>query len=163
MPDLDDSCMVLLLDCLVGVVAGIGVIVYLWRLQYPLRVAERCHRQVSGKLYKGLAIYVFLRRYVLVMQFAGFVALLVSAIGLVESLVGLGDGNACKPTGHVASLILVLFGVHMSTIACFETGKHHDPVPAAKGSVENVGKRLWGVAAILLVTTGLLFGLAKGM
>ena len=164
---MDSSCVVLLLECLVGAVTGIGIIVCFWRLRLPLHLAQTYdgHRDEEG-LYSGLPIYGFLRRYLLVMLFAGFVALLVSMVGAVRSLLPLFEvgSRTCKGfggiSGHVANLVLVLFGIHMTTIGCFETGKRHRPVSRIKETVDEVSRRLWGAAAVLLVTVGVLYGLA---
>lgn len=162
-----NSCVVLLLDCLVGAVTGIGVIVCFWRLRLPLHLAQTydAHIDKDG-LFSGLPIYGFLRRYLLLMLFAGFVALLVSMVGVVISLLALFKvgGLTCKGfggiSGYVANLVLVIFGIHMTTIACFETDRRHRPASPIKGTVNEVSRRLWGAAAILLVTVGLLYGLA---
>lgn len=66
------SCDVLLLDCLIGAVTGIGVIVCFWRLRRPLHLAQTYDADRDEEsLYSGLPIYGFLRRYLLVMLFAG--------------------------------------------------------------------------------------------
>ena len=136
--------------------ASIGVIACFWRLRHPLRWAQTYHTHIDEKgLYSGLPMYGYLRRYLLIMLFAGFVALLVS---LVFVAVGLVEGRSCpKPDAGVANLLLVIFGVHMSTIAGFEFGRRHGPVPPIKVVVDKLGRRLWGVAVLLLAAVGLLY------
>lgn len=162
---MSDSCVVLLLDCLIGAVVGIGIIACFWRLRRPLRWAQTYDAYVDEEgLYKGLPIYRFLRHYLLVMLLAGFVALTASTIGLISNLLGSlkVDDFACpKPGEQIVSLILVLFGIHMTTIICFETSRRRSLVPRIKEIVDEVRRRLWGVTAVLLIAIGL-YSLSSG-
>lgn len=142
--------------------ASIGVIVCFWSLRRPVRWAQTYHTHIDEEgLYSGLPIYGYLRRYLLIMLFAGFVALLVSLAFVAVGIVGLVEDRPCeKPDAGVASLILVIFGVHMSTIAAFEVGRRHRPGAPIKMVVAKLGNRLWGVAVLLLAAVGLLYGVA---
>lgn len=142
--------------------ASIGVIACFWRLRRPVRWAQTYHAHIDEEgLYSGLPIYGYLRRYLLIMLFAGFVALLVSLVFVAVGLTGIIEGRSCERLdAGVASLILVIFGVHMSTIAGFEIGRRHRPVPRIKVVVDELGRRLWGVAVLLLAAVGLLYGVA---
>lgn len=159
------SCYASLLGCLIGLAVGIGIIVCFRRLRDPVCLAQTYHVDIDGGLFTALPIYRYLRRYLLVMLFAGVVAVLVSTVFMVEGLLGvlqiMGSKNSCdKPDTGVAGLILAIFGVHMSATTCFEVGSRHRPVPQVKEVVDKLGRRLWGVAVLLLVAFGLLYSVA---
>lgn len=156
----DPSCVALFFDCLIGVVAGIGLIVCCWRLWSPVNWARKYDATITEeRLYTGLPIYGYLRRYLLVMLFVGFVAVLTTGIVMVETLFKMRESASCNsPDWKIANLILALLGIHMPTIIWFETIKRRRP-SLIQRTVDEVGKRLWGVA-VLLVATGLLYFVA---
>lgn len=143
-------------------VAGIAVIALCWRLRRPLRLAQTYDAHITEEgLFSALPIYGYLRRYLWAILFAGFVVVLVSTFPVIAVLPDrypCPDPDAIK---MVASLLLAFFGVHMPTITWFETVKRrHRGGYRIQALVDDVGKRLWGVAALLLVSTGLLYFLA---
>lgn len=110
-------------------------------------------------MYGALPIYGYLRRYCFILLLAGCVVLLVSVVGAVRAI-----HAKCSSDG-VAALVLtilgLLLGIHLPTVAAFETAKHRHRLPyPITALVETVRKRLWGVAVFLLLIIGLvaLFG-----
>lgn len=148
--------MLLLLECLIGAVAGVGVIASCWRLRRPLDWARTYDaRMTEDGLYGDLPIYGYLRRYLLVLLLSGFVVVLGSAVGVILSF---GDDCRNRETGPALALFVVLFGIHMSTIAWFETTRHQHAKPyRIQALVDDVRKRLWRIAIVLLVATILPF------
>ena len=155
-------CGVLLLKCLVGAAAGIGVIAICWRLRRPLDWARSYDGRITeDKLYGELPIYSFLRRYLLLLLLSGFVALLISTIPVIwqpKEVVEPSESCELRTADPAVSvLFFVLFGVHMSTIVWFETARHHHRKPyRIPGLVDDIRKRLWSIAVILLVAASLL-------
>ena len=145
--------MPLLLECLIGAVAGVGVIASCWRLRRPLDWARTYDaRMTEDGLYGDLPIYGYLRRYLLVLLLSGFFVVLGSALLVILIFIGGNCGNG--GTGTALALFVVLFGIHMSTIAWFETARHQHGKPyRIQALVDDVRKRLWRIAIVLLVTT----------
>ena len=156
-----DDCQTLLLECLACMAAGVGVIACCWRLRRPLRWAQTYDGRITEEgLYDDLPIYGYLRRYMLVLLLGGLVVLLTSASSLVFKLPSIIKWDSCEldtPVEEVGPLLLIFFGIHMSTIAWFETVRRRHGPYRIKALVDDVGKRLWGVAVFLLVAGSLLF------
>ena len=151
------SCMVLLIDCLVGVVAGIGVVACCWRLRRPLQWAQAYDGKITERgLYDDLPIYGYLRRYLLVLLFSGFVVLFTSTLAVILQLPEIVDFKPCGLTNVQLSILFGLFCVHLSTIAWFETARYQHQKPyRIQALVDDVRKRLWRIAVILLVAASL--------
>ena len=151
------SCVVLLLDCLIGALAGGGVIAFCWRLRRPLRWARTYDARITEDgLYGELPIYGFLRRYLLVLLFSGFIVLLASLVVVIRELPQIVACKDCGLTHALPPTLFGLFGIHMSTIAWFETTRHQHRKPYRIAElVDDVRKRLWRIAVILLIATGL--------
>lgn len=156
-------CGVLLVKCLVGAAAGIGVIAFCWRLRRPLKWAQSYDGQITeDKLYGELPIYSFLRRYLLLLLLSGFVALLISTIPVIwqlKEVVEPSESCELRTADPTVSVLFLLFGVHMSTIIWFETARHQrrnrKPYRVPR-LVDDIRKRLWSIAVILLVAASLL-------
>ena len=155
------SCVGLLLECVASALAGIGIIGLCWRARLPLRLAQRYDATITDKgMYGALPIYGYLRRYFSILLLAACVVVLVCTVLLIH--IGLewpkcADRADPKSVTQTVLIILSLFlSIHMTTIATFETIKrrHKEPYPI-KTLVENVRKRLWGVAVFLVLAIGL--------
>ena len=163
-----DCAVFLLLDCLAGALAGIGLICLCWHIRRPLRLAQHydVHIKEPG-MYSALPIYGYLRRYFLLLVLSGCVVFLVSVVGVVLAILAILDYRdyielrpvVCRSGGTgapVQGILTLIFAIHVATIAAFETAKrrHDGPYPIT-ALVERVQKRLWGVAVFLLLAIGL--------
>lgn len=167
MPD----CAVLsLLECLAGALAGIGIICLCWSLWRPLHLAQHYGVNNEQGMYNALPIYGYLRRYFAVLLLAGCVVLLVSVVSTVPAILAIKDylgpsRSAECPSGEAAVTVLAILGlflgIHLPTVGVFETTRHRHPkLSPITGLVEDVRRRLWGVAVFLLLAIALvaLFG-----
>ena len=147
-----------LLGCLAGALAGIGIIRLCWRLRRPLELAQYYDAAITEQgMYGALPIYGYLRQYCFVLVLAGCVVSTLSVVAAMRSIANPSLPSSDCPdhtTTPVFNLLILVLGIHMTTIAAFETVKHRHqkPFPIAP-LVENVRKRLWGVAIFLLLAT----------
>ena len=154
------SCIGLLLECAASALAGIGIIGLCWRMWRPLELAQRYNKQITEQgMFGALPIYGYLRRYFFVLLLAACVVLLASVVTAALQIPDIQkDLGSCGVFGQAPVLaILILFlGIHMATILAFETTKrrHKGPYPI-ETLVEDVRKRLWGVAVFLMLAIGL--------
>ena len=151
---MSDRCIGLLLECGASALAAIGVIVFCWRARRPIRLAQYYDAQITELgMYGALPIYGFLRRYFSMLLSAAGVVVLVCVVLLVR--VSQECPRSCTCFGSATRTVFVILslflGIHMTTIAAFETTKrrHERPYPI-EVLVKNVRKRLWSVAAFLL-------------
>lgn len=148
-----DSCAIVLVESLVDAAVGIGIIGLCWRLLKPLDWAAKYSGIGITKqgLFQALPIYGFLRRYFLVLLLAGCIVLLASIFVAVLAI--LNSSNFCaEDMGElpVFGVLLSFFSLHFAAIWRFEkaTHRHDGPHPEL---VENVSRRIWGVAVFLLL------------
>lgn len=157
MPD----CPAFFVECLAGALSGIGVIGLCWRLRRPIKWAQHYDPHIDKDgMFRALPIYGYLRRYFLVLLLAGCIVFLVSTVPAVPVILAVLDSPSARcPDDGFSSLVLkvlvIFLSVHMPTIAAFERTKrrHQGPYPVTE-LVENVRKRLWGVAVFLLLAVG---------
>ena len=143
------------LEGLAGALAGIGTIGLCWRLQRPLELAQYYDAGITEQgMYGALPIYGYLRRYCFILLLAGCVVSTLSIVAAISSIANQISPSSCSDVAPVLNLLILVLGIHMTTIAAFETVKHRHqkPFPIAP-LVENVRKRLWGVAIFLLLAT----------
>ena len=147
------------LEGLAGALAGIGTIGLCWRLQRPLELAQYYDAQITEQgMYGTLPIYGYLRRYCFILVLAGCVVSTLSVVAAMWSIANPSPSPSDCADHEIATsvfnLLILVLGIHMTTIAAFETVKHRHqkPFPIAP-LVENVRKRLWGVAIFLLLAT----------
>ena len=153
------SCVALQLECVVGAAAGVVIIACYWRLRRPLRWAQTYDAGITEEgLFDELPIYGYLRRYLLLVLFAGLLVLLTSLARLIGLLVESIPADSCPEldsVGPVAGLLLFLLGIHLSTIAWFESVKRRHGPYRIKALVDAVGKLLWGLAVLFLIGASL--------
>ena len=153
------SCTGPLVECAAGALAGIGIIGLCWRAWRPLELAQRYNINMTDEgMYQALPIYGYLRRYFSVLLLAACVVVLVCTVLLIR-VVGQEWSNCTgleSVTPKVFAILVLFLGIHMATILAFETTKrrHRGPYPI-EVLVENVRKRLWGVAVFLMLAIGL--------
>ena len=152
------NCVGPLVECAVSALAGIGIIGLCWRMWRPLKLAQRYNKQITEQgMFGALPIYGYLRRYFSILLLAACVVVLVCAVLLIH--IGLEWPKCADPKSVTQTVLIILslfLSIHMTTIATFETIKrrHKEPYPI-KTLVENVRKRLWGVAVFLVLAIGL--------
>lgn len=144
-----------LLPCFAGAVAGIGIVSFCWGMLRPLRLTQHLAVDISSEegMYVAMPIYGYLRRYFLILLLAGGVVLLMSIVALVRERC---SGNVVT---QVVGILIVFLGAHLATIAAFETSKRRrrpERPPFVARLVENVQKRLYGVAVFLLLAIALI-------
>lgn len=147
------SCEIVLVESLVDAAVGIGIVSLCWRLLKPLDWAAKysgVHITKQG-MFKALPIYGFLRGYFLILLLAGCIVVLASIFMAVLAILNINEPN-CAGMGElpVFGVLLSFFSLHFAAIWRFEKATHgHDgPHPEL---VENVSRRIWGVAAFLLL------------
>ena len=154
------GCYGLLLQCIAGVVAGVGIISLCWRLQGLLiRLTKDLKLGIDGEegLYVALPIYGYLRWYFSILLLAGGVVLLIS---FAAALYLAANSSSC-PRGWGSVVVTILTGflaTHFPTIAAFEKSKRqHRPClpPYVKVLVDIVQRQLYGIAVFLLLAIAL--------
>lgn len=155
-----NGCEILVLECALGALAGVGVAGICWRIRRPLRWAQQFdHQMTEHGLYKALPIYGFLRRYLLALLFAGLAIILMNTLVLVLVL-----GSECSMSSRillqvVLPLLIALLCIHMAAVTLYEMeiAKHRQcRSEVMETIVRKLRNRLWGAALFLLLETVIL-------